>query len=1052
MSNDLLTPEPNHYQHDRYVFALTSAGLGTWDLDPLNHIVAWDDLCKQFYGFSKDDVVGYDEVLRCIHAEDRERVDQAVTWALNPASGGLYEISFRTIGAEDGLLRWLHCKGKAYFNENGEAYRFSGTAQDVSSHREAQQKVQAAENLAQLALESSKAGSFYILLATDAISYTPRLAEILTGEPRSQLNRQNFIASLHPQDEHIRDEAYQIANQTGHLQYEARFVWRDGSVHWARVIGTFAFDTDGTPLSLAGIVQEITDEVIHQQEDERLKALVNGSEECMGIADMNGNLLFVNPYGLQLTGLTLAQVKRMNLLEFCSADAYRLLTQEILPTLKQEGRWAGNVPFRSFPSGKAIPVHMKASYLKDKSGHVLNLLFTAHDLRAELASRQSLQESEALFRNITTASTAALWITDAQLHITYVSQRWIDWTGEPLNQHVGFGWLDFVVEQDRAQTAERFLADFHAKRNHKNQFRIFHTDGTIRWVDCSGSPQFNEQGNFTGYIGAILDVTSTVEAQHQLLNSQDRLQSIILQAPVAISLLMGRSMVIETANDRILELWGKTEAVIGLPLTQALPELEGQPFMQLLEGVYDTGQAHYGISTLARLERGGVLQDCYFDFVYAPLREAEGHISGVMVIATEVTEQVRIRLALEASERRFRKLIEEAPMATGLYKGRELQVELVNEAMIKLWGKDKSVLNKKLPEALPELEGQPFLQILDDVFTSGKAYHAQADPVDLVIDGRMQRGYYNFTYKPLRNEFGEVYAILNMAVDVTQQMTSQKALEKSQKQYQLLASQLEERVAERTLELDQLNQELTLTNNNLQQFAYAASHDLQEPLRKIQTFSSILAERHTAGLTESGLNLLHRIQSTADRMSMLVKDVLDYSRLTTTQGLEQKAVELRELLDGVLLDLEMPLQEEKVELVISPLPTVWGNARQLTQLLQNLLSNAIKFHKPGEHPRVEIRTQKATAEEMAMLPQLSPFRTYIRLDVSDNGIGFEEEYKEQIFQIFQRLNSRDNYLGTGIGLALCRKVAENHQGYITAQSQPGQGATFQVFLPDSPPV
>ncbi|OZI06885.1 hypothetical protein BWI93_18000 [Siphonobacter sp. BAB-5385] len=126
MSNDLLTPESNHYQHDRYVFALASAGLGTWDLDPLNHVVAWDDLCKQFYGFSKDDVVGYDEVLRCIHAEDRERVDQAVTWALNPASGGLYEISFRTIGAEDGLLRWLHCKGKAYFNENGEATDFPG--------------------------------------------------------------------------------------------------------------------------------------------------------------------------------------------------------------------------------------------------------------------------------------------------------------------------------------------------------------------------------------------------------------------------------------------------------------------------------------------------------------------------------------------------------------------------------------------------------------------------------------------------------------------------------------------------------------------------------------------------------------------------------------------------------------------------------------------------------------------------------------------------------------------------------------------------------------
>jgi light-regulated signal transduction histidine kinase (bacteriophytochrome) len=247
-------------------------------------------------------------------------------------------------------------------------------------------------------------------------------------------------------------------------------------------------------------------------------------------------------------------------------------------------------------------------------------------------------------------------------------------------------------------------------------------------------------------------------------------------------------------------------------------------------------------------------------------------------------------------------------------------------------------------------------------------------------------------------------------------------------------------------ELQESNFLLNRSNENLQRFAYVASHDLQEPLRKIQQFGDLLKAQYGDALGD-GVDYLHRMQVAAQRMSTLIRDLLSFSRIATHRD-KSEAIKLTDVIDEVVSNLDVSIQETKARVVVESLPTVMGDASQLKMLFQNLLSNALKFHTPNSVPIV--RVNSATIQTVDLPPSVKPMTSvpaYSCIRVSDNGIGFDEKYLDRIFEVFQRLHGRNEFVGTGIGLAICEKVVTNHGGAITAISQPGQGATFSVYLP-----
>jgi signal transduction histidine kinase len=256
-------------------------------------------------------------------------------------------------------------------------------------------------------------------------------------------------------------------------------------------------------------------------------------------------------------------------------------------------------------------------------------------------------------------------------------------------------------------------------------------------------------------------------------------------------------------------------------------------------------------------------------------------------------------------------------------------------------------------------------------------------------------------------------------------------------------------------QLEDTVRDLHRSNQNLEQFAYVASHDLQEPLRKIVSFGDVLANQFTDEMSESAGDLVRRMQRSAERMRSLVQDLLTYARLSGNAE-TFKAVDLNHLIASVADDLEMTIIDQQVTLQFDPLPTVWGDPTLLRQLFQNLLSNAMKFHRPGRNkaatkPHVRVQGYLASYDELSHAIGMSDLppsnRQYAIVDIVDNGIGFDERYLDRIFTIFQRLHGQMHFPGTGVGLAICRKVVDLHNGHITAISREGEGATFRVFLP-----
>jgi light-regulated signal transduction histidine kinase (bacteriophytochrome) len=279
------------------------------------------------------------------------------------------------------------------------------------------------------------------------------------------------------------------------------------------------------------------------------------------------------------------------------------------------------------------------------------------------------------------------------------------------------------------------------------------------------------------------------------------------------------------------------------------------------------------------------------------------------------------------------------------------------------------------------------------------------------------------------NEGDQPVRFIGSVLDITQKVT---ALQK-----------IEDLVEERTRELahtneilQRTNEDLQRSNQNLEEFAHAASHDLKEPVRKIHFFTHQLKEQLSTHLKESERHSFNRIENAAKRMGNLIDDLLLYSHVSH-RPFETEAVDLNYKVQRVLEDLELYIEEKKAVIHVEKLPIVNGYRRQLQQLFQNLISNALKYSKSDVTPQIIITASTVTENGKA----------YHLISVQDNGIGFEPEYAERIFQMFTRLHGKGEYSGTGVGLSIAKKVAENHNGFIRAESLPGKGSTFSVYLP-----
>lgn len=315
-------------------------------------------------------------------------------------------------------------------------------------------------------------------------------------------------------------------------------------------------------------------------------------------------------------------------------------------------------------------------------------------------------------------------------------------------------------------------------------------------------------------------------------------------------------------------------------------------------------------------------------------------------------------------------------------------------------------------------------------------------------DDNMYKGYQSgaidYIFKPINQDI--LRAKVGVLIDLYKK--NRLLVEQEQKLIAINKS-LEIEVKDRMLSEEKVNSlnrklitniaDLENANKNLERFAFMASHDLQEPLRKIRMFSDRLYQRHKE--SKDDIDLISRIQGAAERTQMLIADILSFSKITAEPG-DFTTVNLNDTLHELLHDLSEEIREKNAEITIETLPSLYASQRLMRPLFQNLISNALKYRKPDSRPIIKIRSDSMTDTQSS-----KNANRYFRIYVEDNGIGFEQKYAEDIFGMFRRLHNHGEFEGTGIGLALCKKIVEQHQGFISARSLVNQGSTFIISFP-----
>ena len=648
----------------------------------------------------------------------------------------------------------------------------------------------------------------------------------------------------------------------------------------------------------------------------------------------------------------------------------------------------------------------------------------------------------------------AVIATDPQGKIIYwngAAERFYGWSADEV---MGRSVVEVTPSEGVVNRAEEIMSELAAGRSWSGELEVRRKDGTTFPAMVTDTPVYDEEGILTAIIGVSTDIT-------ELKNTEDlRRSEASLAEAQRISHLGSWEWDLTTGEVR----WSdETYRIYGYEPQQFSPTLE------TVAGIFHPDDRHLFSAILKDASRKNEVYDFehrivrpngevrWIDRRGEVVREEGGESLRVIGTVHDITERKRVERELIEGARQAAlgedvgaTINESGNLHTILRRCMEAIVRHLDVAFARIWTLDEeeNVLklqasagmythlngaHSRVPVGKFKIgriaqERRPHLtnDVLDDPYVHDKEWARREEMVafagyPLVVEDRLVGVVAMFAKRPLAQ--AALGTLASVAGTIAQGIEHKRA-EENLKAY-----------------VARLNQ----SNRELQDFAYIASHDLQEPLRKIRTFSDRLNTRYGEVLGKQGRDYLERMEGAAARMQNLIDDLLELSRVTT-RAQPFTSVDLNEVAGDVVSDLEARIDQVGGRVKVSGLPTVEADRLQMRQLLQNLISNAIKFHREKEAPVVKLYGRLLQRQEEGLSEEPADSGV-CQILVEDNGIGFDEKHLERIFAPFQRLHSRTVYEGTGMGMPICRKVVERHGGNITAKSAPGQGATFIVTLP-----
>lgn len=679
------------------------------------------------------------------------------------------------------------------------------------------------------------------------------------------------------------------------------------------------------------------------------------------------------------------------------------------------------------PDGSRRTVRTYPCPILDRNGLAIGAVNIVTDITEQgtalaEAAQAALQDSEARYQQLMKHLPAALYTCDAEGRITMYNDAAAKlWGRRPvIGQDLWCGSWKIFYPDGSPMPLEDCPMAITLKEGRPvlgKEIIIERPDGNRRFINPFPQPIFSAAGKLTGAFNMLLDITG--------LKNEEK-ESAHLAAIVASS----DDAIISKTLEGIITSWNKaaerifgytSEEMIGQSITKLIPE-ERLDEEAVILAKLKKGERIEHFETKRVAKDKSILD---ISITTSPIRNRQGIIIGASKIARDITPQKQAERQIRKGEALFRMAVGSSQLGTWEYLPAEDKFSWSSESE-KIWGLSPDtyltpgqLLSHVFPRDIPALKEHALnaLRTATDINARFRIIrHDNQELRWLWIQG-----------KALPPDNAPERFVGTM-LDITDEKMATEKLEKT--------------VQERTHELLESNKRLEKSNHDLEQFAYIASHDLQEPLRKIRLFADILLrELHN---DEKVSKYISKIESSANHMSRLIRDVLNYSRLTK-QDHSFVDINLNTVLADVLSEFDLLIEQRQAVIHhANNLPLIKGIPVQLNQLFRNLIGNSLKFS--GDHPEIEISCRNLSVEQLPVETG-SNSRDWVVLSFRDNGIGFDQRYADQIFSIFKRLNNTDVYKGTGVGLALCKKIAENHHGFIVAESEEMKGATFNVYLP-----
>jgi PAS domain S-box-containing protein len=726
-----------------------------------------------------------------------------------------------------------------------------------------------------------------------------------------------------------------------------------------------------------------------QQSSTYNRSLLEASLDPLVTIGRDGTLMDVNRATEAVTGFTREELMGTDFADYftdpASARAGYMTAYEI-----------GEV--RDYPleiqhaDGHLTPVLYNASVYRDAAGAVAGVFAAARDVTAQKQSEEAMRQANAYNRSLLEASLDPLVTIGRDGTITDVNRATEAVTGFTRDDLVGTDFAEYFTDPESARAG--YLQAYEAGEVRDYPLEIQHADGHLTPVLYNASVYRDAAGAVAGVFAAARDVTAQKRAEEAMRQANAYNRSL-LEASLDPLVTIGRDGTLTDVNRAAEDVTGfKREELVGTDFADYFTDPASA--RAGYESAYEAGAVRDYPLEIQHAD-GHQTPVLYNASVY---RDAAGAVAGVFAAARDVTEQKRAEEATRQASAYNRSLLEASldPLVT---IGRDGTLTDVNRAAETVTGYSRE-----------ELVGTDFADYFTDPASARAGYEAAYEsgevrdyPLEIQhADGHLTPVLYNASV--YRDAAGAVAGVFAAARDITTQRSAE--------------SQLKDTI-----------QELARSNQELEQFAYVASHDLQEPLRVISNYVQLIARRYAGQIDTDADDFINYIVEGATQMKTLINDLLAYSRVST-RGKPFEEVNVGDIMRMVLKALDVAIQESGAVIEYSELPTVFADPTQLTQLFQNLIANAVKF-RSERTPEIKVTVKQ---EDEAWV-----------FSVQDNGIGIESEYFDQLFKIFQRLHTKSEYPGTGIGLAICKRIVERHGGRIWVESEFGVSTTFSFTIP-----